>query len=72
MKSKSRTFYRYILSYALVLFLPVAVLFTLSGSFLSDRYSQEIADSNARLLAQMQENLDTQLEWWPPAKPWTP
>ncbi len=62
MKSKSRTFYRYILSYALVLFLPVAVLFTLSGSFLSDRYSQEIADSNARLLAQMQENLDTQLE----------
>ena len=62
MKSKSRTFYRYILSYALVLFLPVAVLFTLFSSFLFDRYSQEIADSNARLLTQMQENLDTQLE----------
>ena len=62
MKSKSRTFYRYILSYALVLFLPIAVLFTLFSSFLFDRYNQEIADSNARLLAQMQENLDTQLE----------
>ena len=62
MKSKSKTFYRYILSYALVLFLPIAVLFTLFSSFLFARYNQEIADSNARLLAQMQENLDTQLE----------
>ena len=62
MKSKSRTFYRYILSYALVLFLPVAVLFTLFSSFLFDRYRQEIADSSSLLLAQMQENLDTQLE----------
>ena len=62
MKSKSRTFYRYILSYALVLFLPVAVLFTLFSSFIFDRYRQEIADSNTRLLTQMQENLDTQLE----------
>ena len=62
MKSKSRTFYRYILSYALVLFLPIAVLFTLFSSFLFDRYRQEIADSSSLLLAQMQENLDTQLE----------
>ena len=62
MKSKSRTFYRYILSYALVLFLPVAVLFTLFNSVLFDRYSQEIAESSSRLLGQMQENLDTQLE----------
>ncbi len=61
-KGRSRTFYRYILSYALVLFLPIAVLFTLFGSFLSDRYNQEIADSSTRLLIQMQENLDTQLE----------
>ena len=62
MKSKSKTFYRYILSYALVLFLPVAVLFTLFSSFLFDRYSHEIAESSSRLLGQMQENLDTQLE----------
>ena len=62
MKSKSKTFYRYILSYALVLFLPVAVLFTLFNSFLFDRYSHEIAESSSRLLGQMQENLDTQLE----------
>ena len=62
MKSRSRTFYRYILSYALVLILPVALLFMLSYSFLTDRYSQEIRESNARLLTQMQENLDTQLE----------
>ena len=61
-KGRSRTFYRYILSYALVLFLPIAVLFTLFGSFLADRYNQEIADSSTRLLTQMQENLDTQLE----------
>ncbi len=62
MKSKSRTFYRYILSYALVLFLPIVILFTLFSSVLFDRYRQEITDSNTRLLAQMQENLDTQLE----------
>lgn len=62
MKNKSRTFYRYILSYALVLFLPIAILFSLFSSFLFDRYRQEITDSNTRLLAQMQENLDTQLE----------
>ena len=62
MKSRSITFYRYILSYALVLFLPVAVLFTLFNSFLLDRYKQEITDSSTRLLTQMQENLDTQLE----------
>ena len=42
MKSKSRTFYRYILSYALVLILPVAVLFTLFSSFIFDLYRQEI------------------------------
>ena len=48
MKSKSKTFYRYILSYALVLFLPVAVLFTLFSSFLFDRYSHEIAESSSR------------------------
>ena len=58
MKSKSKTFYRYILSYALVLFLPVAVLFTLFSSFLFDRYSHEIAESSSRLLGQMQENLE--------------
>ena len=62
MKSKSRTFYRYILSYALVLFLPIVILFTLFSSVLFDRYRQEITESNTRLLAQMQENLDTQLE----------
>ena len=62
MKSKSRTFYRYILSYALVLILPVALLFLFSYSFLLNRYSQEIAGSNAQVLSQMQESLDTQLE----------
>ena len=62
MRNKSGTFYRYILSYALVLFLPVAVLFVLFNSFLLDRYSQEIAESNDRLLSQMRENVDTQLE----------
>jgi len=62
MKSKSRTFYRYILSYALVLILPVALLFLLSYSFLADRFSQEIADSNSRLLTQVQESLDSQME----------
>ena len=61
-KSRSRTFYRYILSYALVLILPVALLFMLSYSFLTDRYSQEIKENNAMLLTQTQENLDTQME----------
>ena len=62
MKSKSITFYRYILSYALVLFLPIVFLFTLFNSFLLDRYKQEIADNSTRLLTQIQENMDTQLE----------
>ena len=62
MKSKSITFYRYILSYALVLFLPIVLLFTLFNSILLDRYKQEIADNNTRLLTQIQENMDTQLE----------
>ena len=62
MKSKSITFYRYILSYALVLFLPIVFLFTLFNSFLLDRYRQEISDNSTRLLTQIQENMDTQLE----------
>ena len=62
MKSKSITFYRYILSYALVLFLPIVLLFTLFHSFLLDRYKQDISDNSTRLLTQIQENMDTQLE----------
>ena len=62
MKSRSRIFYRYIVSYALVLILPVALVFLLSYSILTDRFSREITDSNARLLSQVQENLDAQLE----------
>ena len=45
MKKRSKTFYRYILSYALVLILPVALLFGMSYSYLIDRFSQEISDS---------------------------
>ena len=62
MKSKSKTFYRYILSYALVLFLPIAVLFTLFSSFLFDRYGHEISESNTRLLSQAREDMDARLE----------
>ena len=62
MKKRSKTFYRYILSYALVLILPVALLFGMSYSYLIDRYSQEISDSNTRLLTQAQEDLDTRLD----------
>ena len=49
MKKRSKTFYRYVLSYALVLILPVALLFGMSYSYLIDRFSQEISDSNTRL-----------------------
>ena len=62
MKRRSKTFYRYILSYALVLILPVALLFGMSYSYLIDRYSQEISDSNTRLLSQARDDLDTRLE----------
>ena len=62
MKSKSKTFYRYFLSYALVLILPVALLFLLSYTSLLNRFSSEIAESNAGMLTQMQENLDARLE----------
>ena len=62
MKKRSKTFYRYILSYALVLILPVALLFGMSYSYLIDRCIQEISDSNTRLLSQAQEDLDGRLE----------
>lgn len=62
MKSKSKTFYRYFLSYALVLILPVALLFLLSYTSLLNRFSAEIAESNTGMLTQMQENLDARLE----------
>ena len=62
MKGKSKTFYRYILSYALVLILPVALLFLFSYSFLLNRFSLEITQRNALLLSQVQDSFDTQLE----------
>ena len=62
MKKRSKTFYRYILSYALVLILPVALLFGMSYSYLIDRFSQEISDSNTRLLSQAKEDLDSRLD----------
>ena len=62
MKSRSKTFYRYFLSYALVLILPVALLFLLSYTSLLNRFSAEIAESNTGMLTQMQENLDARLE----------
>ena len=62
MKKRSKTFYRYVLSYALVLILPVALLFGMSYSYLIDRFSQEISDSNTRLLSQAKEDLDSRLD----------
>ena len=62
MKKRSKTFYRYILSYALVLILPVALLFGMSYSYLIDRFSKEISESNTRLLSQAQEDLDARIE----------
>ena len=59
---KSKTFYRYILSYALVLILPVALLFGMSYSYLIDRFSHEISESNTRLLSQAREDMDARLE----------
>ena len=62
MKSKSKTFYRYFLSYALVFMLPAALVFLLSYTSLLNRFSAEISERNTGMLTQMQENLDNQLD----------
>lgn len=62
MKFRSKTFLRYILSYSLVLFLPLLVLFLAFYSALMERFTEEIADSNNRAIAQVQKNFDSQME----------
>lgn len=58
----SKTFLRYVLSYALVLFLPLLILCIVFYASLMDKFTDEITQSNDRLLTQVQERFDEQLE----------
>ena len=59
---RSKTFLRYILSYALVLFLPLLLLFVAFYSATMNRFTDEVTLSNAQALKQVQESFDAQLE----------
>lgn len=59
---RSKTFIRYVFSYALILFLPLLFLCLVFYSVLMDRYTEEITQSNSRVLTQVQERFDEQLE----------
>lgn len=62
MRFRSKTFLRYILSYSVVLFLPLLILCLAFYSALMGRFTEEIADSNTRAIAQVQKNFDSQME----------
>lgn len=62
MRYRSKTFLRYILSYSVVLFLPLTILCLAFYSALVARFTDEIADSNTRAIAQVQKNFDSQME----------
>ncbi len=62
MKGRSKTFYRYVLSYALVLFLPVLILFLVLYSYVTGQFSKEITQRSSAMLSQVQESFDAQLE----------
>jgi len=59
---RSKTFLRYILSYSVVLFLPLLILCLAFYSALMGRFTEEIADSNTRAITQVQKNFDSQME----------
>lgn len=62
MMLRSKTFLRYMLSYALVLFLPLLVLCVVFYFAALDRFTEEVTLSNSRALEQVQEGFDAQLE----------
>ena len=62
MMLRSKTFLRYMLSYALVLFLPMLVLCMVFYFAALDRFTEEVTLSNSRALEQVQEGFDAQLE----------
>lgn len=62
MMLQSKTFLRYMLSYALVLFLPMLVLCMVFYFAALDRFTEEVTLSNSRALEQVQEGFDAQLE----------
>ena len=59
---RSKTFLRYILSYALILFLPLLMLCAAFYSALLAQFTTEVTQSNAHILTQVQERFDEQLE----------
>ncbi len=59
---RSKTFIRYMLSYALVLFLPLLLLCLVFYTALMSKFTEEITQSNTRVLTQVQERFDEQLE----------
>lgn len=59
---KNKTLLRYMLSYALVLFLPLLILCVAFYSAALERFTQEVTLSNSRALEQVQEGFDAQLE----------
>lgn len=58
---RNKTFLRYIVSYALVLFLPLFLLFFAFYSSLVNRFTEEITQSNTRALTHVQESFDDQI-----------
>ena len=59
---RSKTFLRYILSYSLILFLPLLLLCLGFYTSLLSKFTEEITQSNNRVLTQVQERFDEQLE----------
>lgn len=59
---RSKGFLRYMLSYLLVLLLPLLLFFFSFAATITEQYRTEIVKSNARTLKQIQENLDGHME----------
>ena len=59
---RSKTFVRYIISYALVLILPFVSLFFFFNQAMNDRYSEELAASDSNMLYQLRDSLETELQ----------
>ena len=59
---RNRIFLKYILSYALVLFLPILLLYFFFDGAIIRRYSEEMAANDSNMLTQLRDTLDNRFQ----------